>query len=105
MPYDSNNPGGGGEDLYADAAPPADKTSKSEESGDQGITALLPKNICPGMEPGDEMVLKIVRVTDDQYEVAYAPEPKDSEEEKEPAAEMPSSAAKSEEGMASMMED
>lgn len=103
MPYDSNT--GGGDDLYADAAPPAAQKPGSEESGDQGITALLPKNICPGMEPGDEMVLKIVRVHDDQYEVAYAPEPKDEEEEKEPTREIPSSAPAPEGDMASMMED
>lgn len=72
MPY--GNPTSGNEDNYSDspdtsaAAPAAEK----EDSG--GQTALLPKSICPGMKPGDEMVLKITAVHDDQYQVSYAPE-------------------------------
>lgn len=100
---DYGNPGGG-EDAYSDAydspAKPSN-TPESAESEDSGETAVLPKSICPGMKPGDEMVLKIVRVHDDQYEVAYAPEPKgESEESPEPAT-MPGDRSE----MASMMED
>lgn len=99
-----NNPGsGGGEDLYSDgAAAAAPAAEKPEESEDSGETALLPKSICPGMNPGEEMVLKIVKVHDDQYEVAYAPEPEKEEKEETPAkAPMPGAGSE----MASMMED
>ena len=102
-----DNPNQGGEDLYADAAVPAaaGETDKSEKSGaDAGETALLPKNICPGMNPGDELVLKVLRVLDGQYEVSYSPEPKDEEEppaeESKAAPPMPGRGE-----MASMMED
>ena len=65
-------------DLYDDepaASPPSKPAPEEEQHQDEGgETALLPSSICPGMKPGDEMVLKIVSVQDDQYQVAYAPE-------------------------------
>lgn len=104
MPEHTNQ---GGEDLYADAAVPAaakDQGGQPEKSDESGETALLPKNICPGMKPGDELVLKVLRVLDDQYEVKYQPEPKDEEE---PPAEEPKTASPmpGRGEMASLMED
>jgi len=56
----------------------SDQTPKSSEGGedekDMGETALLPKTILAGKKfnPGDEVVLKIVHLYDDEVEVAYA---------------------------------
>ena len=63
------------EDMYGDAEIPASKKSAPRDSSEsedaEGETALLPKNICPGMKPGDELRLRVVRVHEDQYEVEY----------------------------------
>ena len=75
-----SNPGN--DDVLSDtpdAPPPEDKASKSEEGSEQ--TALVPESLCPGMKPGDEMVVKIEEVQDGQYLVSYAPE-EGGEEEK-----------------------
>lgn len=65
---------GGGEDE-GPAAPPEQK----EE--DTGNTALLPKSILGGkdFQPGEEVVLKIVRVHGDEIEVEYASDEKPTE--------------------------
>ncbi|OLE10696.1 MAG: hypothetical protein AUG89_11575 [Acidobacteria bacterium 13_1_20CM_4_56_7] len=80
MAYESGNPGAG---MYDDATP-SDKPAEKKDEATSSETALLPKSICPGMEPGQELVLKIDRVHDDQYEVSYAPEPKKEEPAKQP---------------------
>lgn len=87
MPYDSAPmapPSDGG--MYDDAAPPMEKGEGAEEQQEQGgDTALLPKSILAGkkFEPGDEVVLRIVRFHGDEVEVAYAPEkPGEGDEEK-----------------------
>lgn len=51
---------------------------EDQEEKMQGETALLPKSILGGKEfnPGDEVVLKIVGLHDDQVEVEYAAEEK-----------------------------
>jgi hypothetical protein len=61
----AGNPPGDGEGMD-------DKGMEKEDSG--GETALLPKSILAGKEfnPGDELVLKVVRLYDDEVEVAYA---------------------------------
>jgi hypothetical protein len=66
-------------DYYSDnqGDAPMDN-SKAAEGGDEhmeGETALLPKSILGGKDfkPGEEVVLKIVRMHDDEVEVAYAP--------------------------------
>jgi hypothetical protein len=43
----------------------------------EGATALLPKSILAGkkFQPGDEIVLKVVRLYDDEVEVEYASAP------------------------------
>ncbi len=64
----------------APETPPADGAAPPDEGGDeqgmQGETTLIPKSILAGKDfkPGDEVVLKIVKLYDDQAEVEYAPE-------------------------------
>lgn len=66
-----------------DAAAPSKAEVGDEEQMD-GETALLPKSILGGKEfqPGQEVVLKIVREHGDQVEVQYATE-KDGEGEED----------------------
>lgn len=93
------------DELYGDSSPepgepPHDEKAEAKE--DQGErSATLPKSICPGMKPGDQMVLDIAQVTDDSYVVTYTPkdEPVKGEEPSEPAGAPPG-----EGGMSSMME-
>jgi hypothetical protein len=70
------------DDDYYDrdaASPPAREHEEGRmgehEEKSEGKTALINSDICPDMKPGDEMVVKIERVMDGQYEVSYAPEP------------------------------
>lgn len=67
--YPENEEAGTG----AAAAPPAPKSDQESESA-KGQTALLPKSILAGKEfnPGDEVVLKIVRLYENEVEVEYA---------------------------------
>jgi hypothetical protein len=51
-------------------------------------TALLPSSICPGMNVGDVIELKIVRTHDKEYEVSYEPEDKGEAETPPEPAEM-----------------
>jgi hypothetical protein len=57
-----------------EAEPPHDE-SKEHEDSEQ--TALLPKSILQGKEfkPGDEVVLKIEEMYEDDFLVSYATEP------------------------------
>lgn len=80
------------EDYYGDtdeapAAPTATAEGEAQES-EPTNTATINADICPGMQPGDEMVVKIEKVMDGEYLVSYAPEP---EEEEQPAEEAPPS--------------
>ena len=73
MAYD--NPGHGGGESFYDDAPPA-KEKGPDDSKDEGQkTYVLPKAGLEGkeFEPGDELVLRIVSMQDDQIEVTYAP--------------------------------
>lgn len=78
------------EDLYppSGGTGPPDKGeaadhSEADESSEQ--TALLPKSILAGKDfkPGEEVVLKIVRIHDDEVEVAYATEKPETENKSE----------------------
>lgn len=75
------------EDYYdsSEETPAAKPEAPAEkkEAG-EGKTFLINKEVCPGMEPGEEMVVKIERVLDNEYEVSYAPP---SEKEEPPAEE------------------
>ncbi len=51
----------------------------AKAGADEGVeeqTALLPKSICPDMHPGEELVLRIDKVLDAEYQVSYAPKKK-----------------------------
>lgn len=62
------------EGLYGDggesSTPP--KSSEREDSGAK--TAVIPAELCPGMQVGDEIRLRIVSSDEDSYEVSYEPE-------------------------------
>ncbi len=88
--------GGGDDEGAMDGKPTmgaSDKDSPKEE--EEGTTALLPKSILAGKEfkPGDEVVLKVVHLFDDEVEVSYATE---KAGEKEEGSEMSKSMGKME---------
>lgn len=94
------------EDYYGDSGESSSgggPATAEEPGGDQphdtGTTAVVPSELCPGMKVGDEMVVKILSVDDDSYEIAYAPKAGKGEKEE------PAEAAPAPEGsMQSMME-
>lgn len=103
MPYP--NPTASPEPGMFDDGPP-EKAAESESPG-EGQTALLPKSILAGKEfkPGDEVVLKIVNLHENDVEVEYASEEPEKQEGAEaPAETPPAEAAPAGGGMASMME-
>ena len=63
-----------GDETGTSASAPPETKPKPEDQDE--TTALLPKTILGGkeFEPGDEVVLKIVHIYEDEVEVAYAPE-------------------------------
>lgn len=67
--------GGDGPTLAQEPAPDAQK--KKPEQEQDGKTFLINKDVCPGMAVGDEMVVKIEGIHENEYEVSYAPEHKD----------------------------
>jgi len=77
-PYDD------GMDLYDEPMhdqDPREAGSATPKDGDEdesedARTALLPKSICEGMKPGEELVLRIDKVLDSEYQVSYAPKKK-----------------------------
>lgn len=78
------------DDVYDDGgqsqAPKAvasDDTTKEDE-GQQ--TTLIPKSLCPDMNVGDEVVLKIVAGHENDWEVEYAPKSEGKEEGEEKGA-------------------
>lgn len=80
----------GGDDYFSDSPaeeskPETNPDETKTEDSDESPTAVLPKSILMGKEfkPGDEIVLKIDRIHDDQVEVSYAPEKKEGAEEGE----------------------
>lgn len=102
--------------YYDDEAPPEqtsmpakdESPEQAEDRQDSEKTALIPSSLCPGMDVGDEVVLKIVGVHESEYEVAYAPEKgKDKgEESEEPSMSKASESNESaSHGMSSYMED
>lgn len=102
-------------DYYDDGAP-HDQTSamasdespeKAEDRQDSERTTLIPESLCPGMDVGDEIVLKIVAAHEDEYEVAYAPK-KESKSKEEPSMSQASEdneSVTSDGGMGRYMED
>jgi hypothetical protein len=92
--------------MYSDAEPGAPEAAapKEEEKGGEP-TALLSKSVLGGKEfkEGDEVVLKIVKVHDQDVEVAYATEDPENKGESPPAA-APEGEKPGGESMTSMME-
>lgn len=79
------------DDLYGDdpdqaAAANSEKmTQKDRDEETKGKTAVLNSEICPGMEPGDTMVLRVTAVNEGEYTVEYEPSEKPNKEEEEEA--------------------
>lgn len=97
MPQDYYDDGGHG--PTGPGSGPAADAEGEDESHDEGSTAVVPQELCPGMKVGDEMVLKIVSVDQDSYEVKYAPsKDKGGADEEEPGD------VKAPDKMASMLE-
>jgi hypothetical protein len=46
-------------------------------------TALLPQSLCPGMEPGDVLKVRVVATNESDYTVEYVSDDEDEEEEVE----------------------
>ena len=83
MPMETKQPMDG-EDLYSDGADMGDETKtpdKSDEMQDDATEAVLPKSILAGKEfnVGDEVVLKITAMHDDQISVKYSTDKGDDE--------------------------
>jgi len=79
--------------LYGESEPKGKGPPKSidqEEQEDTAQTALVPMKVAsPGGEPvkpGDEIVMKVVAVHDDEVEMAYAPKKKEGMHEEGPSA-------------------
>ena len=93
------------DDFYSDGAgggPEADNSAKEAPGDDDGETALLPKSILAGKEfhPGDEVVLRIVEMYEDQVAVQYAPAKEGDGDDYEKPSDAPQEAP---DEMASMM--
>lgn len=93
-------------DYYEDG-PPAEQAGNNgdmeqKDPDDNGKTALIPASLCPGMDVGDEVVLEIVGVHEDEYEVKYAPKKEEKSKEK---PSMSRAAESNESPMGSYMED
>ena len=106
MDEQANMDGGGADDLYSDG--PAKESAEDKapdddkgENPDDTVEAVLPKSILAGKEfnVGDEVVLKITAMHDDQISVAYAPAKGGKDESGgEEAGEMPEAKPESESG-------
>lgn len=97
------------EDYYGDggSSPSGGGPATAEEPGDDrphdtGTTAVVPSELCPGMKVGDEMVVKILSVDDDSYEIGYAPKEGKGEDKGEGEAQAPAPAPEG--SMGSMLE-
>lgn len=74
------------DDLYSDGARGADESKspdKSDEMQDDATEAVLPKSILAGKEfnVGDEVVLKVTAIHDDQISVKYSTAKGDDEKD------------------------
>jgi hypothetical protein len=67
--------------MYGDGYEPPNHKRSSPESEKE--TALIPKSLCPGMEPGDVIKVRIVESYDDEYAVEYVSEDDEDEEVEE----------------------
>lgn len=75
---------------YGDAEMPEQpegKPAEEKKEPEEHLTAVVPIALCPGMKPGDEMVVRILAVHEKDYEVEYAPEKGSEEKPAAPPAE------------------
>lgn len=63
-------------------APPEEKGGSEDEG--HGKPQLLNSEICPGLKPGDSLVLKVTGVKDGEYVVEYEAEPTEKEDRSAP---------------------
>ena len=70
------------EDYYDEEAASMEAPEEAQEETEGGETALIPKSLLGAKEfsPGDEVVLKIVQIYEDEVEVQYATEEPPEEE-------------------------
>ena len=104
MAYGSNPGGGnpgGGEDYFSDGPKDAPQMEEKEEHAG-GETGILPKTLMAGKDfkPGEEIVLKVVAVHENDFEVEYS----HGDEKEESSGEHESAAAPPSGDMASLME-
>ncbi len=99
MPYDYSNPS---DEQEAPKTGDAEDTETKEDMGE--ATALLPKSVLGGKEfkPGEEVVLEIVHVYEDEVEVKYAKEHPEGEVEEEDEDEPMPNRSTMDESMAGM---
>lgn len=103
MPEDYYGDGGGSGYNPGGSSASAEATEPGEDQPhDTGTTAVVPSELCPGMKVGDEMVVKILSVDDDSYEIGYAP--KEGKGEDKGEGEAPAPAPAPEGSMSSMLE-
>lgn len=95
MAYGSNpgpaaggNPGGAGDDYFGGGQPP--NTKGPEEAEGKHPTGILPKDLMAGkdFQVGEEIVLKITAIHENDFEVEYSYGDKSESKEPEPAGEM-----------------
>ncbi len=57
-------------DYYSDTAEAPGRQASADTAGEQETT-MIPKSMCPGMEVGDKLEMRIVAEHGDEYSVAY----------------------------------
>jgi hypothetical protein len=71
-PAGGGNPGGAGDDYFGGGQPPKEMAPKEE--GEKHPTGVLPKELMAGKEfnVGDEIVLKITGIHENDFTVEYS---------------------------------
>lgn len=90
--------------YYEDAGPSAEAAAPKEDAASDSNVATLPKAVLGGKEfkPGEEVVLKVVKVMEDSVLVQYASESGETEEPPTEAAQPQQAPPPG--GMASLMQ-
>jgi hypothetical protein len=70
------------DEMYGDGYEPKPKRKRSSPES-KTETALIPKSLCPGMEPGDVIKVRIVEGLDEEYLVEYVSADDEDEEVEE----------------------
>jgi hypothetical protein len=90
-------------DNYYDDGPESSTAKAPQEDGSGPKTCTLPKDAFPDAQPGQVLTLEVVRVHDDEIEVA--PQGSDQEEAPPEEAPAPDEGGSDEGPMRSMLED